>query len=200
MNLWVDLYRAQTAARSLSSGAWSSDLRKRLVALSNEGYCDPSVQGRFTYEHDGNLVKWSIRDSGKAVPVALKQIAGLDRAELSLMALGARDTHHLHQFTVMVEGTRPDGSAWTLAVHFEDDRTTDKNNDADRRGTGAGGHAAFHCHVGSGLDVAPKVRVPLPALGPVEALEWVLSQLVPTTKFEPAPWPEVQAALKKASP
>lgn len=199
MKPWVDLYRAQTNARTLASAAWSSDLRKRLVALSKEGYCDPSVEGRFTYEHDGSFLKWSIRDGGQAAPVALRQLGDLASAELSVMALADR-RNHLHQFTVMVEGKRADGSAWALAVHFEDDRITDKNKDADRKGTGAGGHAAFHCHVGPGLDVAPKVRVPLPALGPVEALEWVLSQLVPTAKFEPAPWPEVQAALKKASP
>jgi len=196
---WVDLYRAQQDARNLSSNTWSSDLRKRLVALSKEGYCDPSVEGRFTYEQDGKLLKWSIRDGGAAAPVSLRQLADLDSAELSLMALADR-RNHLHQFTVMVEGKRADGSAWALAIHFEDDRVTDKNKDADRKGTGAGGHAAFHCHVGPGLDVAPKVRVPLPALGPVEALDWVLSQLVPTSKFEPAPWAEVQAALKKASP
>lgn len=199
MKPWVDLYRAQQDARNLSSNTWSSDLRKRLVALSKEGYCDPSVEGRFTYEQDGKLLKWSIRDGGAAAPVSLRQLADLDSAELSLMALADR-RNHLHQFTVMVEGKRADGSAWALAIHFEDDRVTDKNKDADRKGTGAGGHAAFHCHVGPGLDVAPKVRVPLPALGPVEALDWVLSQLVPTSKFEPAPWAEVQAALKKASP
>lgn len=199
MRFWVDLYRDQTAARTLASGAWSGELRKRLVALSKAGFCDRSVEGRFTYEHDGNLLKWSIRDDGKAAPVALRQLADLDSAELSVIALADRG-NHLHQFTVMVEGKRADGTAWVLAVHFEDDRITDKNKDADRKGTGAGGHAAFHCHVGPGLDVGPKVRVPLPPLGPVEALEWVLTQLVPTAQFEPAPWPEVLTALKKATP
>jgi len=194
---WIDLYRAQGDARRLTSKAWSSELRERLIALSKEGYCDSSVVGRFTYEQAGDLVKWSIRDSGAVAPVPLRQISDLASAELSLMALADR-RNHLHQFTVMVEGKRADGSAWALAVHFEDDRVTDKNKDADRKGTGAGGHAAFHCHVGPGLDVAPKVRVPLPALGPVEALEWVLSQLVPTAQFEPAPWAQVQAALRKA--
>jgi hypothetical protein len=196
---WVDLYRHQTAARRLTSAGWSGELRKRLVALAKEGYCDPSVEGRFTYQHDGNLLKWSIRDGGETAPVALRQLADLKSAELSVMALADR-RNHIHQFTVMVEGKRSDDSAWALAVHFEDDRITDRNKDADRKGTGAGGHAAFHCHVGPGLDVAPRVRVPLPALGPVEALEWVLSQLVPTATFEPAPWADVQAALMEATP
>jgi len=198
MKPWVDLYRAQQDARNLASSTWSAELRKRLVALSKEGYCDPSVEGRFTWKRDGNLVKWSIRDRGATAPLCLRQLSNLDSAELSLMASADRN-NHLHQFTVMVEGKRTDGSAWSLAVHFEDDQITAENKDADRKGLGAGGHAAYHCHVGPGLDATPKVRVPLPALGPVEALEWVLSQLVPTSKFEPAPWAEVQAALKKAS-
>jgi len=53
--------------------------------------------------------------------------------------------------------------------------------------------------VGPDREMAPEVRVPLPALGPVEVLEWVLSQLVPTAQFEPAPWADVQTALKKVS-
>lgn len=188
MNAWASLYQAQTAARALASPAWSGEIRKRLVALSEAGHCDPAVRGRFTYKNDGDLLKWSIYSGGEAAPVALRQLDDLESAELSVMALANR-RNHLHQFTVLVEGRRADGSAWALAVHLEDDRV------GDQKGTGASGHAAFHCHVGPSLDVAPKVRVPLPALGPVEALEWVLSQLVPNAEFEPAPWAEVQRAL-----
>jgi hypothetical protein len=43
------------------------------------------------------------------------------------------------------------------------------------------------------------VRVPLPAITAAEALDWVVSQILATDDFEPAPWAEVQAALKKAS-
>jgi len=42
--------------------------------------------------------------------------------------------------------------------------------------------------MGPNLDAEPVIRVPLPAIGPSEALEWVISQLVPTPAFEPAPW------------
>jgi hypothetical protein len=114
------------------------------------------------------------------------------------MALTNRNGH-LHMFTVMVEGQRVDGSRWTLAVHLPDDQETDPNTAGDRQGRGAGGHAALHCHVGPDLDTAPEVRVPLPAINAAEALDWVLSQIVTTDDFEPAPWAKVQAALKKAS-
>jgi hypothetical protein len=194
---WVHLYGAHSKARSLGSPVWSTDLRKRLIALSEAGYVDGSVAGRFTYKQDGNLLEWSIRTDGSTAPIALHNLADLPSAELSLMALADRQ-NHLHQFTVMIEGKRSDNSPWALAVHFEDDRVTAKSPDGDRKGTGACGHAAFHCHVGPNLDLTPKVRVPLPALSPVEALDWAISQIVSSADFEPAPWPAVLAALKKA--
>ena len=71
-------------------------------------------------------------------------------------------------------------------------RNGDGRPGGDRQGSGACGHAAFHCHVGPTLDAEPKVRVPLPPLHPADALDWVLSQVVPG--YEPAPWSDVEAA------
>lgn len=200
MTAWIALYRSHGAARSISSDSWSGQLRKRLIALSNAGFCDPTVQGRFTYKQTGGALEWSIRSNSGSAPVALRQIPDLESAELSLMALeGGSRRNHLHMFTIMVEGKRLDGSAFALAVHLPDDRETEQNPSGDRQGLGACGHAALHCHVGPTLDTPPKVRVPLPALGPVEAFDWVISQIVPTASFEPAPWASVLGAMKKAS-
>jgi hypothetical protein len=171
--------------------------RLRLVKLARAGHCEPNIQGRFTYEQNPQraaLVEWSIRPE----PLALHGVPHLASAKLSLMALTDRGGH-LHMFTVMVEGEREDGSKWTLAVHLPDDQETARNPNGDRQGRGAGGHAALHCHVGPDLETAPEVRVPLPAINAAEALDWVLSQIIPTDGFEPAPWAQVQAALKKAS-
>lgn len=198
MKPWVDLYVAHQGARTLGAGLWTKELRKRLIALSDAGHCDQSVKGRFTFIAEGDLLVWSIRDRGSSVPISLNEIGNLASAELSLLALASRG-NHLHQFTVMVEGTRHDGSTWALAVHLPDDRETNQNLGGDRQGLGACSHAALHCHVGPDLDTGPAVRVPLPALGPVEVLEWVLSQIVPTSDFEPAPWPAVIDAENKAS-
>lgn len=74
-----------------------------------------------------------------------------------------------------------------MAIHLPKDR----ESDGDRQGSGACGHAALHCHVGPTLDADPKVRVPLPPLPPADALDWILSQVVPG--WEPTPWPEVMA-------
>jgi hypothetical protein len=200
MRAWIELYSSHREARALADPKWNSNLRKRLIKLSKHGHCDRSVQGRFTYKSSGDVLQWLIvgQDKDKAVPLALENLPDLAIAELTVMALASRG-NHLHQFTVMVEGIRQDESPWALAVHLPDDRET-TNPTGDRQGLGAGGHAALHCHVGPNLHLAPKVRVPMPPLGPVEILDWVISQIVPTAEFEPAKWDGVEDALKKASP
>ena len=45
------------------------------------------------------------------------------------------------------------------------------------------------------LDHESKVRVPFPAVGPADALDWLLSIVVPA--WEPAPWTDVVAAPPK---
>ncbi len=165
-----------------------------LGTLAAAGHCDRSVSQRFSDKRSGAIVEWSIRRRETAgVGEPLTNIEGLHTTTLSVLATAARDGA-LHQFDIRAEGERHDGTRWVIAVHLSDDRAPS----GDRHALGACGHAVLHCHVGPDLNATPKIRVPLPALGPVEALEWVLSQLVPTADFEPARWGEVQAALKKA--
>lgn len=193
MKPWIDLYRAHREKRSLNSGKWDHEFRMRLIKLAEAGYCEQDIQGRFTYGHNpqkGGLVEWSIHPE----PLSLNGVPHLASAKLSLMALTDRKGH-LHMFTVMVEGARKDGSKWTLAVHLPDDRETDKNPQGDRQGLGASGHAALHCHVGPDLKTEPELRLPLPAVSAADAFDWMLSQIIPTKQFEPAPWDEIQAAL-----
>jgi hypothetical protein len=101
----------------------------------------------------------------------------------------------IRQFDVRATGERENGTPWVVAVHLSNDGAQ-----KGQHGFGACGHAVLHCHVGPDMDAVPKVRVPLPALGPAEALDWVLSQLIPTPRFEPAPWAEIETMLKKATP
>jgi hypothetical protein len=194
---WLDLYLAHRDARMLASGKWDKEFRTRLIKLADAGYCEKNIKGRFTYvkhPQDARLVQWSIQPG----PLALNGVTHLRSTKLSLIALTDR-RGHLHMFTVMVEGERQDGSKWTLTVHLPDDQETKKNPNGDRQGRGAGGHAALHCHVGPDLETAPKVRVPLPAISAAEALDWILSQIITTVEFEPAPWDKVQAALHETT-
>lgn len=196
MKTWIDLYASHQKARSVEP-SWTGAVRKKLIALASAKHCDEGIRGRFSNQILGDLVEWSIRRNGTQAAEPLTGLADLESAEISVLGLVSKGGH-LHAFTVSVEGKRKDGSTWTLAVDLPDDRQA-KRPDQDRQGFGACGHAALHCHVGPDRKTAPEVRVPLPALGPAEVLEWVISQLVPTLEFEPGPWDQVQAALKKAS-
>ena len=49
--------------------------------------------------------------------------------------------------------------------------------------------ALNHCHVGPDHTANPEIRVPMPPMKPWEALDRVLSQVVPD--WEPAPWGDV---------
>jgi hypothetical protein len=195
---WTDLYVSHRRVRTVPA-SWTTEVRKKLIALADAKHCDEAIRGRFSNQSLGDVVEWSIRKNGSRAAEPLTGLADLESAEISVEGLVSK-RGHLHAFTVSVQGKRKDGSSWSLAVDLPDDRETTKNPSGDRQGLGACSHAAFHCHVGTDRKTAPEVRVPLPALGPADALEWVLSQLVPTAKFEPALWAEVQAALEKASP
>lgn len=161
-----------------------------MLALAERRYCSRTIQGRFTRRDRGGLRELYIQpESASDVGEPLNGLPSLVHARLTVLALLSRRVDHIHQFTAMIEGTTMAGLPWTAAVHFEDDHAT---GDRDRRGGGACGHAAFHCHVGPTLDHEPAVRVPLPAVGPADALDWLFSTVIPA--WEPAPWAAVLEA------
>lgn len=190
MKTWVDLYRAHTESRGKVGKTWSSEIRRRLRALA-AAHCEETSNVLFTNKAKGRLLEeWRL-----ASVLVLQNIPEIASAKLDVLVLCNPRTGHIHQLTITAKGQRSaDGSLWTIAVHLADDRDLP---DEDRQGLGACSHAALHCHVGPDLDTSPAVRVPLPALGPAEALDWVISQVIPTRDFEPAGWDQVQAMLAK---
>jgi len=186
MTPWWDLYTTHSALRSRSLDLARS-LRYRLLALSDRGHCSKTIQGRFTRRDRGSLRELFIQSlDGGDLREPLLGLPSLDEARLTLLAMTSRKADHVHQFSAMIEGTTPAGLPWAAAVHLEDDSDPVEQ---DRKASGACGHAALHCRVGPTLDHEPKVRVPLPAVGPAAALDWLLSMVVPG--WEPAPWAEV---------
>lgn len=178
---WPQLYAAHGDMRSVEHEL-IGDLRQRLVQLAERRHVDRTIQGRFTQV---GAMDYLITPNGRAEPLA--NLPTLTDAELVLMAKVDRRRAHLHQFTAMIQGTTLDHQLpWAAAVHLQSDLDPNKG---DRHGTGACGHAAFHCHVGPALDHEPKVRVPLPAVGPAAALDWLLTMIIPD--WEPAPWASV---------
>lgn len=142
-----------------------------------------SAQWASELNRESGVVEWFMADRIGVVP--LKETADLADVRLTLLALADGRANHLRQFTAMLEGKSVrGGTPWTVAIHLADDRADDEG---DRQGTGACGHAAWHCHVGPDLNAKPKVRVPLPGLKPADALSWLLTTLV--ADMEPARWP-----------
>lgn len=188
MKEWRALYEQHRAMRAESVDLASS-LRQRLIDLARRGHCADTIRGRFTRRQLGARYELYIQsDDGREPLLALPQLAD---ARLTVLAVISRRTEHLHQFTAMIEGMTAETmtatrSPWVAAVHLEDDH---EPPDHDRKGSDACGHAAFHCHVGPTMDHDFKGRVPFPAVGPVGALDWLLSVVVPAWK--PAPWGEI---------
>lgn len=202
MMTWVDLYKQHGGLRAGGNEA-VSEIRRVLRSLDEHrnSVFRKGVHQRWQprKNSENNLKTYELGEA-----VVLQKLSEKDRKEvhlqeahLSVLALLNQSKNHLHMLTVMIEGKRTDGSPWTVAVHLPDDRETDKNPRGDRQRYGACGHASLHCHVGPTLDTQPEVRVPLPALAPARVVEWVVSQLVPTIAFEPAPWATVVEELSR---
>lgn len=203
---WVELYGAHRALRARGREVVTG-LRQVLRALGEDhpSVFDAHVHQRLQRAKNtrGNIQIFRLGADG-GEKIATQNLAEMDQhrfhlleAHLTVLLSLEAASGHLRELTLMVEGKRHDGTPWTIAIHLPDDRVTNRNPHADRQGLGAGGHAALHCHVGPTLDHQPKVRVPLPALPPEVLLSWLISQVVPTLPYEPAPWPDVLAALPK---
>jgi hypothetical protein len=118
--------------------------------------------------------------------IKLLLLPTLKSAELSISAVLANN--RLHEFVASISGTTLTHGDWVAAVHLHSDRDTpaDPTWNADWAGDGACTHAVYHCHVGPTMKATPKVRVPLPAVSPADALLWLVATVYPD--LEPAPW------------
>lgn len=190
MTLWVDRYRAHSKMRVDAGEEASAEIRKRLKLLVDREICNGTLLSRFTNSKDSRtgLRTWYIRGTDERGEPLLG-LPNLVDGRLTVLLLAGARRHELHELTVMLAGQTLQAAPWCVALHLQNDL----GPKGDHAGSGACGHATLHCHVGPTLDDEPKVRVPLPPLLPAEALDWVLSQVVPD--YEPAPWSSVVAAL-----
>jgi hypothetical protein len=187
---WVDLYRAHQDMRVSAGEEATAEIRERLSKLADRNICDGSVPSRFTYKKFGpkGVRAWHIAGAEDGEP--LHNLPLLLDARLTVLLSQGTRRYELHALTIMLRGQTREEVPWCVALHLH----SDEGRGGDHAGSGACGHAAFHCHVGPDLDQQPEVRVPLPSLLPAEALDWVLSQVIPD--YEPAPWASVDAALE----
>ncbi|MDO9020114.1 MAG: hypothetical protein Q8S73_25910 [Deltaproteobacteria bacterium] len=171
---WEALYRQHLDLRTSGQDDFAVQVRGRLTRLAELGHCDGSIRGRFTHNKNHNAREWYIKGPLRDGTEPLSDLPGLSGAELTVLAMQRGSL--MSQFTVMLRGVADEDRDWTIAVHL----------DPEPRGEGACGHALLHCHVGPTLDARPRVRVPFPAIGLPDALDWVLSQVIPG--WEPSPW------------
>jgi hypothetical protein len=184
---WADLYQSHAAMREVRAQVESLEhgVRQRLQRLADLHICSLDSPARFTYRTCGPRRELYL--GGPDGRVALDGLEDLKPAHLTVLALTDRARRHLHQFTAMLEGKAQGRRHLVVAVHLQEDLA---EREGDRKGTGACAHAAFHCHVGPTLDAVPRIRVPLPPVGPVAAFDWLLTIAVPG--WEPAPWPDLR--------
>lgn len=197
MNPWVELYRGH-AERRRTGQAVSGAIRERLIRLAKLERCSSSIEGRFTYRKGVvGRREWYIRGEDPQADAEPIFLADLSDARLSVQLTTDSAERHVHEFSAAVSGKTHAGTAWTVAIHLEDDRGASKElPHPEQKGDGACSHAVVHCHVGPDLDALPKVRVPFPAVGPADALDWLLATVV--SGLEPMPWASLNEHLAKA--
>lgn len=207
MREWVALYRQHQALRGMHDRDAANELRAVLRNLSEKpcALFRGGAQSRLVEKYDraSGSVTYTLGHGREgealtlgALPEPLHACVALSQATLTVLLRFDRRSVSLSELNVMLSGTRRDGAPLALAVHLPHDKETRDRPNGDREGLGACGHAALHCHVGPTLDAEPKVRVPFPPLRPAQVVEWVVSQVVPTPEFEPAPWNAVEAVLR----
>ncbi|MBA3549394.1 MAG: hypothetical protein H0T76_23210 [Nannocystis sp.] len=200
MKAWFDLYQQHTTLRHMNDREAANEVRQVFVRHSEEHYAlfkrnasarllearDPRTSVTYTLTRDRAGEALTL----DTLPEPTRRAVALKHARLTVLLRFDRKRDHLQELAVMLTGIRHDDTPLEFAVHLPHDLEEGKHPNGDRDGLGACGHAALHCHVAPTLDTEPKVRVPLPPLRPAQIVEWVLSQVVPTGEFEPAPWLE----------
>jgi hypothetical protein len=172
--VWQELHQAHEAARALPGPkSLGNEVRRKLHLLAQKGLCSASAPSWVTERTWGDRRFFELRGSQS---IELGSVEPLIEAKLSLSALTSRRGERIEKFTIKLEAISRPARPFVVSVEL-----TEK---AD--GQGACGHALLHCHIGPDHEVKPQIRVPLPALKPWDALDWVLSQIIP--EWEPAPW------------
>lgn len=191
--MWADLYDRHQEARNVGSVDVATRLRDRIKALAARDHCQDRFQGKLDYKKNparGKAEIWVKGDTNEPMgdPIPLFGLPELENASLWIGVMLDRQLSRVDKFTVRLQGAaKPSGGPWLVSVEL----------DEKHMGMGACGHAPIHCHVGPDHGATPEVRVPCPPMKPWEALDWVLTLVVPN--WEPLPWPPGdQSAIEQA--
>lgn len=192
--VWAELHERHEALRDLGSCNVGNELRKRVRTMADRGWCEEGLVGRLTDKNNGDngLVATLVTGGDKfGAPIEL-ELPGLRRAVLHLYVLHDGRKKRLLKFTVRLEVVWPavaDGPERPMLLSIEfDDKTM---------GSGACGHPLLHAHVGHDHDHKPQLRLPVAAMRPWDAVDWLICQVDPS--YEPSPWAEVAVLPSRPS-
>lgn len=196
MSTWRELKKhveERRAERRIRLPQVQSSLIHRLQEVAHLRLCDPAVQGWFTTD------KYKLTISGAAPAkvgewpaIPLKDLEHIDEALLTLSV--TFDKIGVKAYSIQLRGRRriTDAPAWYARVDL------DGIGDDAKKGVGLCSHAVLHTHVGTTpeSDHMPSedplgerkrfsTRVPMPWLGPIDALNWLLATV--DRRLEPAP-------------
>jgi hypothetical protein len=188
--MWIELYQRHQENRQVGRARVDIEFRQRIKELVRRKHCEYRFLGKVEYKRNpssGIQEVW-VKGQGSAMgePIPLSSLPDLTDAYLSLAAALDYKKTVVQRFTISLQG-KAAGDGRPLLISAE--------IDASPLGSGACGHALIHCHVGPDHTSKPEVRVPMPAITPWDAMDWVLSQVVPD--WEPAPWPDVLQEIEK---
>jgi hypothetical protein len=180
--IWRELATQHEALRERGYPAVARELRRRIGLLAVKGYCSEVFQCKLSdkteYKHS-KIAEVMIRGDQSPIgdPIPLHNLPSIEHPKLWIYALLDDGEKRLLKYTVRLDGRwAADQVPFTISVEL-DDRFM---------GSGACGHPILHCHMGVDHDRRPQFRLPLPALTPWEALDWLITQL--NEGHEPAPW------------
>lgn len=183
--MWADLYDQHEATRDVSRHQRVDNLlRLRLRALAARGACDPMSAPLLTYRKKpprGKREIWIATGANAArapdeVGTIEIETDKLADAQLSISVLLDHGETRVEKYTIRLEGRDAADQPRLISVEL----------DGEPMGSGACGHPLLHCHIGPDHATVPEVRVPVAAMRPWEALDWVLSVVIPN--WEPLPW------------
>lgn len=186
--IWRELVNQHDAARERGYPKVEMELRKRVAWLAERGHCSRVYQGRLsdkTKDKRSRRTQVMIKGEQSPIgdPIPLLNLPNVEHPKLWIYALLDDSDKRLLKFTVRLDAQwSADKVPFTISVEL-DDRTM---------GSGACGHPILHCHMGVDHDRRPQFRLPLPALTPWEALDWLITQL--DEAHEPAPWGALMAS------
>ncbi|MCB9744362.1 MAG: hypothetical protein H6741_22070 [Alphaproteobacteria bacterium] len=194
--MWVDLYDQHEKARALGTTDPLRELQKRVKVLVHQRRVEQRFLGKLNYKkrekgtgHRG-AKEIAVAGDGTKIgePIPISNLTNLYDGLLGIWVLVNAADNSLRKFTVCITGKTPDGAAWMASVEL----------DQEPAGSGACGHALFHCHVGPSHSSLPEVRVPVPAIKPWDALDWLLTQVIPD--WEPWPWQNARTERENRYP